>query len=126
MAASGAYDVLVLVHDFPYRSMPSEVATANEVTAPLLAATRDRPSILPVYVSLTSGEPPPETKAVLDEQGGGAPLLRGGRRGVHARSRRVARWEGRRDRAPDGRAVAGRLAGARRGSDVATARTRRR
>ena len=32
MAASGAYDVLVLVHDFPYRSLPSEVATANEVT----------------------------------------------------------------------------------------------
>ena len=25
MAASGAYDVLVLVHDFPYRSLPSEV-----------------------------------------------------------------------------------------------------
>ena len=33
MAASGAYDVLVLVHDFPYRSLPSEVATANEVTS---------------------------------------------------------------------------------------------
>ena len=31
MAASDAYDVLVLVHDFPYRSLPSEVATANEV-----------------------------------------------------------------------------------------------
>ena len=39
MAASGAYDVLVLVHDFPYRSLPSEVATANEVTGALLAAT---------------------------------------------------------------------------------------
>ena len=36
MAASGAYDVLVLVHDFPYRSMPAEVATAHEVTCPLL------------------------------------------------------------------------------------------
>ena len=46
------------------------------------AATRDRPEILPVYVSLTSGEPPPETKAVLDAAGGGAPLLRGARRGV--------------------------------------------
>ena len=34
MAASGAYDVLVLVHDFPYRSLPSEVATASEVTPP--------------------------------------------------------------------------------------------
>ena len=69
MAASGAYDVLVLVHDFPYRSLPSEVETANEVTRALLAATADRPAILPVYVSLTSGEPPPETKALLDERG---------------------------------------------------------
>ena len=77
MAASGAYDVLVLVHDFPYRSLPSEVATANEVTRALLDATRERPGILPVYVSLTSGEPPPETKALLDGEGGGAPLLRG-------------------------------------------------
>ena len=40
MAASGAYDVLVLVHDFPYRSLPSEVATANDVTPP--APGRDR------------------------------------------------------------------------------------
>ena len=39
-------------------------------------------TLLPVYVSLTSGEPPPETKAVLDEQGGGAPLLRGADRGL--------------------------------------------
>ncbi len=69
MAASGAYDVLVLVHDFPYRSLPSEVDTANEVTGALLAATADRPDILPVYVSLTSGEPPPETKALLDGDG---------------------------------------------------------
>ena len=43
MAASGAYDVLVLVHDFPYRSLASEVATANEVTGALLAATRRPP-----------------------------------------------------------------------------------
>ncbi len=34
MAASDAYDVLVLVHDFPYKSMPAEVATANDVTVP--------------------------------------------------------------------------------------------
>lgn len=93
MATSGAYDVLVLVHDFPYRSAPSEVATANDVTLQLLAATRDRPSILPVYVSLTSGEPPPETKAVLDGQGGGAPLLRGALESFRAIAS-VARWEG--------------------------------
>jgi acyl-CoA synthetase (NDP forming) len=93
MAASGAYDVLVLVHDFPYRSAPSEVATANDVTFQLLAATRDRPSILPVYVSLTSGEPPPETKAVLDDQGDGTPLLRGALEAFRAIAS-VARWEG--------------------------------
>ncbi|MEX1172064.1 MAG: acetate--CoA ligase family protein, partial [Chloroflexota bacterium] len=92
MAASGAYDVLVLVHDFPYRSMPAEVATANEVTAQLLAATRDRPGILPVYVSLTSGEHPPETKALLDSEGGGAPLLRGASEAFTAIGS-LARWE---------------------------------
>jgi acyl-CoA synthetase (NDP forming) len=97
MARSGAYDVLALVHDFPYRSAPSEVATANDVTLQLLAATRDRPELLPVYVSLTSGEPPAETKAVLDEQGGGAPLLRGALEAFRAIAL-VARWESWRER----------------------------
>lgn len=97
MAASSAYDVLVLVHDFPYRSAPSEVATANDVTLQLLAATRDRPEILPVYVSLTSGEPPPETKAVLDTVGGGAPLLRGVMEAFRAIAG-LATWERRRSR----------------------------
>jgi acyl-CoA synthetase (NDP forming) len=97
MAASDAYDVLVLVHDFPYKSMPAEVATANDVTVELLAATRGRPHILPVYVSLTSGEPPPETKAVLDEQGDGAPLLRGALEAFTAIAS-VARWEAARAR----------------------------
>jgi len=97
MAGSGAYDVLVLVHDFPYRSAPSEVATANDVTFQLLNATRSRPDILPVYVSLTSGEPPPETKAVLDQHGGGAPLLRGTLEAFRAISS-VARWETWRER----------------------------
>ena len=96
MAASGAYDVLALVHDFPYRSLASEVATANDVTHQLLAATRDRPEILPVYVSLTSGEPPPETKALLDAEGDGAPLLRGGLEAFTAIAE-TARWTGRRD-----------------------------
>src|SRR3954467_14506371 len=94
MAASGAYDVLVQVHDFPYKSMLAEVETADEVTRALLEATRHRPHILPVYVSLTSGEPPPETKAVLDEQGGGAPLLRGANEAFRAIGS-VARWQGR-------------------------------
>ncbi|HEX7346864.1 MAG TPA: acetate--CoA ligase family protein [Candidatus Limnocylindrales bacterium] len=95
MADSGAYDVLVQVHDFPYKSMEAELATADEVTRALLDATRDRPSILPVYVSLTSGDPPPETKAVLDEQGGGAPLLRGAREAFGAIGA-LAWWERRR------------------------------
>jgi len=94
MAASEAYDVLVLVHDFPYRSLPSEVETANELTSALLAATADRPAILPAYVSLTSGEPPPETKTLLDTVGGGAPLLRGALEAFRAIAD-VARWEGR-------------------------------
>jgi acyl-CoA synthetase (NDP forming) len=97
MAASGAYDVLVLVHDFPYRSMPAEVASANDVTFQLLAATRDRPDLLPVYVSLTSGEPPAETKAVLDDHGDGAPLLRGAVEAFTAIAS-LARWEARRAR----------------------------
>ena len=103
MAESGAYDVLVLVHDFPYQSMLGEVATANDVTFPLLAATRDRPHILPVYVSLTSGDHPPETKAVLDEHGAGAPLLRGAVEAFTAIAS-VARWQGRHESrsGPDG------------------------
>ena len=44
MAASGAYDVLAIVHDFPYRSLPSEVATANDVTP--AAARGDAPPAL--------------------------------------------------------------------------------
>jgi acetate---CoA ligase (ADP-forming) len=97
LAASDAYDVLVLVHDFPYRSLPAEVATANDVTRALLDATRERPWLLPVYVSLTSGEPPPETKALLDESGGGAPLLRGASEAFRAIGA-VARWERLRER----------------------------
>jgi acyl-CoA synthetase (NDP forming) len=103
MAATDAYDVLVLVHDFPYRSLPSEVATANEVTRALLTATEERPGILPVYVSLTSGEPPPETKALLDGEGHGAPLLRGATEAFRAIAV-AANWEvrhaARRDGAP--------------------------
>jgi acyl-CoA synthetase (NDP forming) len=100
MAASDAYDVLVLVHDFPYRSLASEVATAAEVTNALLAATAARPAILPVYVSLTSGEPPPETKALLDSVGEGVPLLRGAVEAFRAIAE-VARWEARRVRRLD-------------------------
>ena len=97
MAASAAYDVLALVHDFPYRSLRSEVETANDLAGALLRATADRPAILPVYVSLTSGEPPPATKVLLDTVGGGAPLLRGAVEAFRAIAQ-VARWEQGRDR----------------------------
>ena len=72
----------------PYRSLPSEVNTANEVTRQLLAATADHPELLPVYISLTSGEPPPETKHVLDTEGGVRHCC--GERSRHAR--RSHRW----------------------------------
>ena len=39
-AESGAYDVLAIVHDFPYRSLPGEVEIARTVTAAL--GRRDR------------------------------------------------------------------------------------
>ena len=55
------------------------------------AATRDRPGILPVYVSLTSGEPPPETKA--------AARRRGRRRAAAARRGRGLQGDRRRSRA---------------------------
>lgn len=93
-ADSGAYDVLAVVHDFPYRSLPSEVDVASTVTRALLDATRDRPDLLPVYVSLTSGEPTPEVQAMLDAAGG-VPLLRGAREASIAIARR-AWWERRR------------------------------
>jgi acetyltransferase len=95
-ADSGAYDVLAIVHDFPYRSLPSEIETAGEVTDELLRATADRPELLPVYVSLTSGEPPAETKAKLDAAGG-VPLLRGALEAFTAIAA-VARWEADHDR----------------------------
>ncbi len=50
-----------------------------------------------MYVSLTSGEPPPETKAVLDEAGGGTPMLRGALEAFRAIAE-VARWERRHER----------------------------
>jgi acyl-CoA synthetase (NDP forming) len=49
---------------------------AHDVTDELIRATADRPDLMPVYISLTSGEPPPETKRHLDDAGG-VPILRG-------------------------------------------------
>jgi acyl-CoA synthetase (NDP forming) len=95
-AASGAYDVLALVHDFPFRSLPSEVETARDVLAPLIAATADRPDLLPVYVSLTSGDPTPEIAEALRDAGG-VPVLRGTVEAFTAIPA-VAHWEADRER----------------------------
>lgn len=76
LAASGAYDVLAVVHDSPFRDLPGEVDVATSVSTALIDATRDRPDLLPVYVSLTGGDLSEKVKAVLDEAGG-MPMLRG-------------------------------------------------
>ena len=99
-AGSGAYDVLAIVHDFPYRSLASEVETAQAVTAQLIRVTADRPDLLPVYISLTSGEPPPETKRYLDDAGG-VPILRGALEAFRAIAA-VAAWEAATERRRDG------------------------
>ena len=101
-AESGAYDVLAAVYDFPYRSLPSEVETALEIIAPLVRATADRPDLMPVFVSLTSGEPTPEIADAL-RGAGGVPLLRGTVEAFTAIAA-VARWEAARDRRRAGRA----------------------
>ena len=88
----------------------------------LLAATRDRPPILPVYVSLTSGRADARDQGAPRHEGGGAPLLRGASR-PSRRSPSVARWETRRALAPHRRAMARRLAGSRRGPHEPTGPT---
>jgi acyl-CoA synthetase (NDP forming) len=95
-AESGAYDVLALVHDFPYRSLSGEVETALAVMEPLLTATEERPGILPVVVSLTSGEP---TVEVIERarEAGGVPVLRGAVEAFTAIAA-VGRWEARHER----------------------------
>jgi acyl-CoA synthetase (NDP forming) len=93
-AASNGYDVLAIVHDFPYRSLKGEVAVAEGVTQALIDATAGRPDLLPVYISLTSGEPTPEIVALLDAAGG-VPVLRGTTEALAAIAGR-ADWEARR------------------------------
>lgn len=95
-ADSGAFDVLAVVHDFPYASLPNETEVAGGVAHAMVEATRGRPDLLPVYVSLTSGEPPAELKELLDAEGG-IPILRGTSEAFGAIARR-AWWEARRDR----------------------------
>ena len=98
--ASKAYDVVALVHDFPYRSQPGEVALAVELGAELVAATAASPDVLPVFVSLTSGDVTPEVEAQMDAAGG-VPILRGTSTAFGAIAR-LAWWEGRRAERADG------------------------
>ena len=98
---SGAYDVVAVVHDFPFRSQAGEVELATELAAELAKATADRPEVLPVFVSLTSGDATPEIQAALDAAGG-IPLLRGTVEAFNSIAR-LAWWEGRRaERLADG------------------------
>lgn len=90
-ATSGAYDVLAVVHDSPFRDLPSEVDVARTVSTALAEATRDRPEILPVYISLTAGDVSEQVKATLDAAGG-MPMLRGASEAVLA-ILRLAWWE---------------------------------
>jgi acyl-CoA synthetase (NDP forming) len=91
MAASGAYDVLAVVHDSPFRDLPSEVQVARDVSEALIEVTADDPDLLPVYVSLTAGDVSEETKRTLDAAGG-MPMLRGAVEACLAISR-MATWE---------------------------------
>jgi acetate---CoA ligase (ADP-forming) len=98
---SAAYDVVALVHDFPFRSQPGEVALAVELGAELAAATTESADVLPVFVSLTSGDVTPEVEAQMDAAGG-VPILRGTSTAFGAIAR-LAWWERRRaDRAEGG------------------------
>jgi acyl-CoA synthetase (NDP forming) len=90
-AASGVYDVLAIVHDSPFRGLPSEVAVARTVSTALIEATRDRRHLLPVYISLTAGDVSEQVKATLDDAGG-MPMLRGAVEALTAIAR-LAGWE---------------------------------
>lgn len=91
LAASGGYDVVALVHDFPFGSPQSESELAAALATELVTATADRPEVLPAFVSLTSGDPPTGVMQVLDDAGG-IPVLRGAVAGLRAIPR-VAWWE---------------------------------
>jgi acetate---CoA ligase (ADP-forming) len=101
LAASGAFDVLAIVHDSPFRDLPGEVDVAQTVSRALIAATAGRPHLLPVYISLTSGDLSEQVKATL-ATAGGMPMLRGAKEALSAIAGLV-RWERRRaERAADG------------------------
>ena len=96
LVGSGAFDVVGLVHDFPFGQPRSETELAVALGSELVAATADRPDVLPVFVSLTSGDPAPDVVAALDGSGG-VPVVRGAVTGLGAIPR-LAWWEFRRAR----------------------------
>ena len=91
LATCGAYDVLALVHDFPFMSPRSEADLAVELGGELAAAVAVHRDLLPVFVSLTSGDPTPEVVRSMDDAGG-VPILRGAISGLRALPR-LAWWE---------------------------------
>ena len=91
LGSCGAYDVLALVHDFPFGSPRSETGIATELGSQLVASTANRPDVLPVFVSLTSGDVTPGVMALMDGAGG-VPVLRGAIAGLAAIPR-LAWWE---------------------------------
>jgi acyl-CoA synthetase (NDP forming) len=101
LAGSGAFDVVGLVHDFPYASAQSETRLVLTLGAELIAAVGPETGVLPVLVSLTSGDVPREIVTQMDSAGG-VPVLRGIGSGLAAIPR-IAWWEHRRaDRAAHG------------------------
>jgi acetyltransferase len=94
-ADSGAYDVLVAVYDSPYRSLKGEESSAAHVARILAETTRGRAGLLPVFVSLTSGEINPAVAAELEPDG--IPYLCGTREAFRAIALRTD-WERRRAR----------------------------
>ena len=107
LADSGAYDVVGLVHDFPYGSRRER--DGARARARRGARCRDRgtePACCPSFVSLTSGDVPPEIVDAMDAAGG-VPILRGIASGLGAIAK-VAWWERRHaDRLRRGPARAG-------------------
>lgn len=95
LAASGAYDVVGLVHDFPYAAAQSETELAQELGGLLGRVAADHSRVLPAFVSLTSGDVPIEVVDAMDAAGG-IPILRGIATGLGAIPK-LAWWERRRD-----------------------------
>ena len=96
LADADAYDIVGLVHDFPYAAAKSETDLALELGRVLVEATAGHPGVLPAFVSLTSGDVPTEIVEQM-EAAGGIPVLRGIASGLGAIPK-YAGWEQRHTR----------------------------